>query len=516
MTVRCEIEDVDEWQPLLVVLNKSLMALPKDIAPPERLGCPAHPLFNPRCNMCWLNYQPYNFYRLFRMWMEGNELVFRIPIGGVILVLLRFKENLRPKAYDSLRGYLIEKYPPSSIMKFDPVEFPVELYPYQIQAIHQSIRYRRCIISSPPGSGKTEIGSALIASLPKNWRVGWLTHTRTLLRQSMMRLNRNLGEEIGLISGEDDFNPRRVTVAMVQTLTRRGQQQNDPNIIGWLRSLDAVVMDECHHAPAKTFYWTLMSCTSAWVRFGLTATPMREESEEELYLWTAFSPLIVEIKPEELVEVGRLVPIHLVVYDLGDVLSQRRFSSWQEEYMEYIVRNKVRNYLIVAEAIVYRPAVILVWSIEHIHILEFILREVSGRFKIPIRWGVMYGETPSQYRAALIEEFERGKLDILIISDVGKEGLNIINLRTLIVAAGQKSKVAAIQRVGRGMRPKKWGYVRVVDFYDSSAVTRRHSFRRVRIYLQQLPVIKVERKRAEDGIEELSKALRELAENYSD
>lgn len=508
LVVSSESDEKGEWQPFLSVLDAALMALPKDVARPERLGCHYHPNFEPFCNLCWVTFRPYNVYRLYRFWLEGRKLFFRIPIGGLMLVLLRFKDALPPQVFYRVRSFLVRHYPSSKVLSFDPERFPVGLFPYQIRAVEQSIRYRRCIISAPPGSGKTEIGSALIASAPKNWKIGWFTHTRSLLRQSQERLRRNINEEIGAISGEDSFNPRRVTVAMVQTINLRGQEKNDPQVIDWLRSLDMLVLDECHHAPARTFYWSVMSCTNAWVRFGLTATPMREETEEELYIWSAFSPLLVEIKPEDLVAVGRLVPIYLVVYDLeGMGPPQRSYSRWQDEYMDQIVRNDIRNIIIAAEAIAYRPAVILVWSIEHIQIIYDKIMALSKRFNIPVRVGAMYGDTPSRERAALLSQFEQGKLDILIISDVGKEGLNIINLRTLIVAAGQKSKVAAIQRVGRGMRPKKWGFVRVVDFYDAGDITRRHSFRRVRVYQQQLPVMRVERKPAEYGMRELARLL---------
>jgi superfamily II DNA or RNA helicase len=176
--------------------------------------------------------------------------------------------------------------------------------------------------------------------------------------------------------------------------------------------------------------------------------------------------------------------------------------------MDQIVRNKIRNYIIAAEAIINRPSVILIWSIEHIQHLLDAIQNLSKKYNIDVKVAALHGETKSYDRQTALQQFEGGQIDILIISDVGKEGLNIINIRNLIVAAGQKSKVAAIQRVGRGMRPKKWGFVRVVDFYDSGDVTRRHSFRRVRIYQQMLPVARIKRIPAEEGIRQLLQELK--------
>lgn len=509
LTVRIPISERNLWENLLILGDKYLMALPSNMIPPASIGCPQHAIFEPTHSLCWIYYRPYNQYRLYRMWMEGDSLFFRLPIGGIILILIKAKEEINDELKTRLREYLISKYPPKNTLNFNPEAFPVELYPYQLRAVHEAINYRRAIISAPPGTGKTEIGSALIAAMPPNWQVAWFTHTKTLLRQSYNRLMKNLREPIGAISGEDDFDPRRITVAMVQTVTRRGEEKNDPAIISWLRSLDAIILDEAHHAPAKTFYWTLMSCFNAWVRFGLTATPMREAGEEEVYMWCSISPLIVEVSPHELVEVGRLVPIELVIYDLeGTAEYTRMYRSWQEEYTDQIVRNKIRNYLIAAEAIVNRPTVILVWAIEHIQQIQSAIQNLADKYNIKVTVAALHGETPSQERMIAIEQFERGQIDILIISDVGKEGLNIINLKTLIVAAGQKSKVAAIQRVGRGLRPKKWGYVRVVDFYDAGEVTRRHSLKRVRIYQQMLPIARTRRLDAREGLQQLLNELR--------
>jgi len=150
LTVRIPLEERRLWENLLVLSEKYLMALPKSVVPPASIGCPQHAIFEPTHSLCWIYYRPYNQYRLYRMWLEGGSLFFRIPVGGLILMLVKGKEEFSDELKKNLREYLIREYPPKGTLNFDPSKFPVELYPYQLRAVYGAINYRRAIISAPP------------------------------------------------------------------------------------------------------------------------------------------------------------------------------------------------------------------------------------------------------------------------------------------------------------------------------------------------------------------------------
>lgn len=61
----------------------------------------------------------------------------------------------------------------------------VPLFDYQEPAVDELVRQKFGILESPAGSGKTQMGVALIARL--GCKTLWLTHTADLLRQSMER-----------------------------------------------------------------------------------------------------------------------------------------------------------------------------------------------------------------------------------------------------------------------------------------------------------------------------------------
>ncbi len=62
----------------------------------------------------------------------------------------------------------------------------------------------------------------------------------------------------------------------------------------------------------------------------------------------------------------------------------------------------------------------------------------------------------------------RGDLDVLIASVIFNEGIDIPELRSVVIAAGGQSIIAALQRIGRGMRTAHGkDEFEVYDIYDS-------------------------------------------------
>ena len=72
-----------------------------------------------------------------------------------------------------------------------------------------------------------------------------------------------------------------------------------------------------------------------------------------------------------------------------------------------------------------------------------------------------------------------------MISTIFDEGVDIPEVNVLIIAAGGKSEVKTIQRIGRGLRKKKVGGVLVFDFKDASKFLDRHSIDRIKVYQKE-------------------------------
>ena len=151
------------------------------------------------------------------------------------------------------------------------------------------------IIISPPGSGKTVIALELIANLKIPALI--LVNRNQLLSQWVLRTEQFLGipkTQIGTISGVRKKIGKQVTVATLQSLIRYKNLKEIENSFG------VIIIDECHHIPAKTYRELIMLFKSKYC-FGLTATHERKHGTEKI-TELIIGPVIAEIKSFDLPE----------------------------------------------------------------------------------------------------------------------------------------------------------------------------------------------------------------------
>lgn len=113
----------------------------------------------------------------------------------------------------------------------------VPLYDWQETAVKAMAAAHYGILQSPAGSGKTQMGIALMAML--GVKTLWLTHTLDLLEQSKARAAMYIPSNlIGTISGGKVEIGRGITFATVQTLSRL-------DLSAYRDMWDSIIVDEC-------------------------------------------------------------------------------------------------------------------------------------------------------------------------------------------------------------------------------------------------------------------------------
>lgn len=184
------------------------------------------------------------------------------------------------------------------------------LVPRDVQAAgcDDLVAYRSGVLQAGTGQGKTVIALRLAEMLRTPTLI--LVHKAILLDQTAERIREFLGVEPGII-GEGTWEPRTVTVAMLQTLA-------NPKRAGELAAMrdrwGLVVLDEAHHAPATTFARVAQSFAARY-RIGLTATPKRADGLESI-LWAVIGP-IVHVIP------GRSLPLRWTRIETGWTLADK-------------------------------------------------------------------------------------------------------------------------------------------------------------------------------------------------
>lgn len=360
----------------------------------------------------------------------------------------------------------------------------IPLYDYQKPAVEAMKRYGCGILQSPCGSGKTQMGIALAASISR--KTLWVTHTQDLLNQSYDRAAQYFGKTVlGKITGGKVELGSHMTFATVQTLSKL-------NLQAYKYEWDVIIVDECHRlagAPKSvTMFYKVMSSLAARYKYGLSATVHRSDG----LIRTTFAIIgdIAYKVPEEAVadktiQVGVRerdtgIPISRECQDIDGTLDYAKL-------IPYLTGNRKRNELIIEDLVNNRSHSNLILSdrLEHLHQLRSMLptdlQEVSSMID-----GKMTSKKAKAERVQAIEDMRTGKKIYLFASySLAKEGLDIPRLDRLYLVTPRKDYAVITQSIGRIARvfPGKedavcYDYVDDIEFCKNQFKRRKTSYRK--------------------------------------
>ena len=151
--------------------------------------------------------------------------------------------------------------------------------------------------------------------------------------------------------------------------------------------------------------------------------------------------------------------------------------EWPACYDFYIVTNRIRNAEIANAFRRYPgPTLVLVNKIAHGEIL-------ANSLSIPF----LSGQSSANERKDAIEKLKAGALSGVVASTIWDEGIDIANIKTVILAGGGKSEIKNLQRLGRGLRLANGKQqLQLVDFLDQSPhILSNHSKIRRKLWESQ-------------------------------
>jgi superfamily II DNA or RNA helicase len=294
------------------------------------------------------------------------------------------------------------------------------LRPYQSSAVekvraHWANDVNAVCLVAPTGSGKTRIGEELVND---DGETLWIAHRRELIIQTAKRLRLRFGKRnVGIIMpGEYETPNARVKVATVQTLLARGE----------LPQFRKLVLDEAHHYMAEDWRRIVRPGVQT---LGLTATPERGDGEP---LGDIFSELVVAANYSELIRDGFLVPVRMYqpVKNLHQHLVKDPFEVW-------------RDLSEGSQAFVFCARVA-------------IAEELAQRFRDNgVSAECIEANTSKGERDDAMERFARGTLRVIVNVNTMTEGVDVPEVRTIILARLFGHVGEYLQAVGRGLRVAK-------------------------------------------------------------
>ncbi len=329
---------------------------------------------------------------------------------------------------------------------------------HQIRALNEMLKRSKGIVKATTSAGKTEI---IIAFLKLTGLKALVIAPKVdLANQIHSRIN-TAGLEAGIMTGSSKrYDNENVCVSTPQMALALAD-----------RDFDCIIIDECHHACAKT-YQDFLKITKAKVMFGFSATPDTNDFDF-MKIKQFLGNIIVEINADELVENGVIVYPEISFIPI----SQHNTSDWPTANEVCIIGNEDRNSRIrdICDESE-KPVLVLIRNIEH---GEKLNQMIGGSV-------FLSGRDDGELRKDIFERYEDKGLDVLIGTiGVLSEGISLNSIRTLIIAQGGKSDIVSTQSLGRALRrdgeSKKT--VKVIDFYDyGNKFTERHSKQRAVTY----------------------------------
>ncbi|KKL20411.1 hypothetical protein LCGC14_2455730, partial [marine sediment metagenome] len=338
------------------------------------------------------------------------------------------------------------------------------------------------VLKIATGGGKTELACALYQGIKVP--TVFVVHLKHLIKQTRDRF-KFYGVDTGQI-GDGVFDPDEdgVTVATIQTIHNTLKGGDSAKIATFIRA-QQIFFDEAHLCAASLdkgnqFIMLSRQFRHAYHRWGLTATPFMKDEYSNQLLMGATGDVLYTVTNDQLIKAGYLTKPTITIIECPPTKGPR---SWPEVYASAIVLNRWRNLRIVDELLkAPTPAIIMCNRITHANIIANIAKHKG------IVLPVVQGSTSSADRAKIIKDLQSGSERAIIVTSIYDEGVDIPNLRTLIFAGGGKSKIANLQRLGRGLRKSPGKHeVLVIDFDDSAngAILKRHSAARRKLWKEE-------------------------------
>ena len=377
----------------------------------------------------------------------------------------------------------------------EPVEIAyggeVPLYSYQDDAVNVVKECRYGILQSPAGSGKTQMGIALVMRYGR--RALWLTHTADLLNQSKARAERYMDKRlIGTITEGKVNLGQGITFATIQTMCRLDLAQ-------YKDLWDVIIVDECHRVAgtptAMTQFFKVLNSLSARHKYGLSATVHRADGM--IAATYALLGRVVYTVPDEAVK-DKIMQVGIKPLGTGVKLSRECLNTDgtinYTKLISYLCENKERTHYIgswiVAEAD--HPCLILSDRLNHLEALMNTLPHSMREMSVMIS-GKMTTKKGKAEREQAIEDMRTGRKRYLFATySLAREGLDIPCLERLFLTTPQKDYTVVTQSIGRIARthegkkpPIAYDFVDDIGFLVKSYKKRCSTYRKNGCYFEE-------------------------------
>lgn len=325
--------------------------------------------------------------------------------------------------------------------------------PYQIEAIKALTSSwtgpnNRLAVVLPTGAGKTVVFANLISEMLDQLdgrRALVIAHREELIQQAAAKVRAVRPDlRVGIVKAQrNDHHDVDVIVASIQTLAVERRRNA-------IRDIGLIIVDECHHAAAPT-YLDVLEHFGAWRAIpvaGFTATMTRTDGG----LAEVWEEVVFTLDILEMIEDGYLCDVRgkrVIVDGLdldavktrhGDLQDGQLGQALDDSGAAKVVAEAYRQHATDRPGVVFTPTVDTAQS----------MAEAFTAAGIPA--AAIWGDMPKDDRAAVLEQYKAGAVQVLTNCMVLTEGFDAPWTSCVVIARPTKSAGLYCQMAGRALR----------------------------------------------------------------
>lgn len=355
----------------------------------------------------------------------------------------------------------------------------MQLTPSQQEAAQKALNHDGGVIVAPPGSGKTMIGMEIIANRQLPALV--LVHRKQLLDQWVDRIQTYLDIpkiRVGRFSGTTKKIGKDITVGLLQSFARHKNLSELSDTFG------TIIIDECHHIPAKTFREVIANLNPRYL-YGLTATPKRKHNDEQL-IFIYIGEIVATM---DAVGLTRNTPEENIIKTPQIIIRETELEipfQWKTDRFQLLAKivsfDTTRNRLIANDIIQQvksgNKTLALSERKEHLEILALCLKGHAETI-------IISGDSSLRERESKIKQIHDGHYQVILSTgQFFGEGLDIKNISTLVLAFPFSFEGKLAQYVGRLLHSTHPKFV--FDYRDSKVDFLERQYKQRRRYYKKI------------------------------
>jgi len=384
--------------------------------------------------------------------------------------------------------------------------------------------YRGALLVLPTGGGKTftSINWMCRNIVSKGIKVLWLAQSAYLIDQARETFcaeahnahgrdtinirvvsSSNKHANAGTIAVTDDVLICTTQTAISAYTTTASDRHGNPALSPFKRFINSckseqlfIVIDEAHHTPAygcRNLLLSLREDIKNLYILGLTATPMHSDKRISGWLRNIYNRWICYKADETLLQMNKVLSVPNYIeratgmeFEVNDSLYDRlvnKHFDLPEIIINNLAENQSRNNLIVSDYLSNKKdyGKTLIFADRWFQ-CEYLVEKLKEQ---GIRAAAVYskisagdtkhtgtGRRKDEENRKAMQDFRDGKIDVLINVQMLTEGVDVPDVKTVMITRQTTSSILLTQMIGRALRGEKAGggkgktNANIVFFYD--------------------------------------------------